>query len=99
VINRLRSWLVATLGRIESGSPYRVFVKKAFLHREFKKVASEFLLEVGVLSLVFPILDTIVQFGTRAVTTRMALTSIGIGFGCLWMAGILSYDEKPEDKK
>jgi hypothetical protein len=44
----------------------RPFVK-AFGHAKFADVAEQFLTEAAVLVFVFPVLDTIVQFGTGKV--------------------------------
>ena len=96
----LRSSLIVAWQKIVAGRVYRILIERAFLHKDFMRVASEFLLEAGVLCLVFPILDTIVQFGRAKVTARMTLASVGIAVGCLWMAGILSREEKePGDKR
>ena len=65
-------------------------LKRAVGHAEFRKIVAEFFLEVGVLSFVFPVLDTIVQFGARKVTLKMAGVSTGVAVICLYIAGWFS---------
>jgi|HubBroStandDraft_3_1064219.scaffolds.fasta_scaffold1984088_1 hypothetical protein len=60
----------------------------------FRKVASEFLTEVGVLVFVFPVVDTLVQFGREKVTALLALGSLAGSVACFLLAVIL---KEPED--
>jgi hypothetical protein len=76
---------------------YQRTIALAFIHPNFRKVAAEFFLEVGVLWFVFPILDTIVQFGTSKVTAKLTLVSICVAIGCLFIAGILSRSSGREE--
>ena len=64
--------------------------RRAFGHPGFRKIVSEFFLEAGVLWFVFPVLDTIVQFGAHKVTLKMTVGSIAIAVGCLFLAGLFS---------
>lgn len=73
-------------------------LRLAFLHKQFNNILAEFLVEVGVLWFVFPILDTIVQFGSARVTTRTTLLSIGVASVCLLAAGIISGEPEEEDQ-
>jgi hypothetical protein len=73
-------------------------LKAAFGHSGFRPLAAEFFVEVGVLWFVFPILDTIVQFGTSKVTAKLTLASIGVATVCLFLAGILSRGLVKEDQ-
>ncbi len=72
--------------------------RRAFLHKQFRNISAEFFVEVGVLWFVFPILDTIVQFGSAKVTARMTLLSISIATVCLFIAGIISGESEEEDQ-
>jgi hypothetical protein len=64
--------------------------RNAFGHPQFVNVAQEFFTEAAVLVFVFPVLDTIVQFGTKKVTWRLALGSVGVTVFLLFWAGILA---------
>jgi hypothetical protein len=68
----------------------RVILRDAFGHPKFVDVAQEFFTEAAVLVFVFPVLDTIVQFGTKKVTWRLALGSLGTTVFLLFWAGILA---------
>ena len=63
---------------------------KAFGHAKFRELVAEFFLEAGVLCFVFPTLDTIVQFGSRKVTWKITVSSVGIAVVCLFLAGLFS---------
>ena len=68
----------------------RAIPRDAFGHPKFVEVAQEFFTEAAVLVFVFPVLDTIVQFGTKKVTWRLALGSLGTTVFLLFWAGILA---------
>ena len=51
---------------------------------------SEFLLDAAVLVFVFPVLDSLAQFGTRALTRSLVGWSIGISFLFLGLALIMA---------
>lgn len=90
-------WGVALLQRVKKTGVYRAAdtaLARAVRRAGFRKIVSEFFLEVGVLWFVFPILDTVVQFGTKHVTWGIALLSIGVAVGCLLLAGW--FDPKDE---
>ena len=69
-------------------------LQSAFGHPKFVDVAQEFFTEAAVLVFVFPVLDTIVQFGTKKVTWRLALGSVGATVFLLFWAGILAKRKK-----
>lgn len=68
----------------------RTILRDGFGHPKFVDVAQEFFTEAAVLVFVFPVLDTIVQFGTNKVTWRLALGSLGTTVFLLFWAGILA---------
>jgi hypothetical protein len=74
---------------ITLGGITRVLFRRLFLHSNFRKVAAEFFTEVAVLVFVFPILDTIVQFGARGVTWQLGAGSIAGAILALLVAAIL----------
>lgn len=88
--------LVARCYRVVAGVLWRLFfligtiLRDAFGHPKFVDVAQEFFTEAAVLVFVFPVLDTIVQFGTKKVTWRLALGSLGTTVFLLFWAGILA---------
>jgi len=61
----------------------------AFGHPKFADIAVEFCTEAAVLIFVFPILDTVVQFGTKKVTLRLGLGSVGLAILLLFIAGTI----------
>jgi hypothetical protein len=65
-------------------------LRDAFGHPKFVDVAQEFFTEAAVLVFVFPVLDTVVQFGARKVTWKLALGSVGVAVFLLFWAGILA---------
>jgi|SRR5271163_2604957 hypothetical protein len=65
-------------------------LRGAFGHPRFVEIAQEFFTEAAVLVFVFPVLDTIVQFGPKKVTWRLALGSVGTAVFLLFWAGILA---------
>ena len=67
----------------------RDFFGLASVKRSFAKILIEFLTEVAVLVLVFPMLDTIVETQSK-VTGLMVFVSIGIAGFCLLIAGIMA---------
>ncbi len=67
---------------------YEKALKRAVGNSEFREIVAEFFLEAGVLCFVFPVLDTIVQFGVKGVTLKMAIVSTLIAVGCLYLAGL-----------
>jgi hypothetical protein len=83
--------------RLLASPASRVF-KYALGHTGFRTIAAEFFVEVGVLWFVFPILDTIVQFGTSKVTVKLTIASIGVAMARLFLAGILSRSVVKEDR-
>jgi hypothetical protein len=86
VLIRLKSALLVLVTRTWNG--FKRAVKRAVGHAEFRKIVAEFFLEAGVLCFLFPVLDTIVQFGTHKVTLKMAIWSTAIAVGCLFLAGL-----------
>ncbi len=74
-------------------------LKYAFAHPRFQSIAAEFFVEVGVLWFVFPILDTIVQFGTSKVSAKLTIVSIAIAVTCLFIAGIISRSIEKEEQQ
>jgi hypothetical protein len=66
------------------------FPRRAFAHPKFAGIAQEFFTEAAVLVFVFPVLDTIVQFGKAKVTIKLALGSIGVAVLLLSFAGIIA---------
>lgn len=69
------------------------FIVRAFYHRNFAKITTEFLTEVAVLVLVFPTLDRIVEKGQSGVTRPLVIGSFAISLVCLFAAGVISmYD-------
>jgi len=63
---------------------------KAFGHAKFVNVAEQFLTEAAVLVFVFPVLDTIVQFGKEKVTWRLGIGSLAVTIFLLFWAGIIA---------
>jgi len=63
---------------------------KAFGHAKFASLAEQFLTEAAVLVFVFPVLDTIVQFGKEKVTWRLGLGSLAVTIFLLFWAGIIA---------
>jgi len=53
------------------------------------ELVSEFLLDAGVLVFVFPLLDSIVQFGAKAITLSLIGWSFGIATAFLIAALII----------
>ena len=72
--------------------------RRAFLHKQFRTILAEFFVEVGVLWFVFPILDTVVQFGSAKVTAKLTLLSTAVAAACLFLAGIISGEPEEEDQ-
>lgn len=74
--------------------------RRAFGHAGFRKIVVEFFLEAGVLCFVFPVLDTIVQFGPHKVTWKLAGGSIAVAIVFLSLAGLFSpQDEENEEAR
>ena len=71
-----------------------VFAER-FADGGFRSVAAEFFTEVAVLVFVFPIVDTIVQFGREKVTVLLALGSIAGSVICFLLAVILKEPGEP----
>jgi len=67
----------------------RPFVR-AFAHARFAAIAQEFFTEAAVLVFVFPVLDTIVQFGRAKVTWGLVLGAVGVSIFLLFLAGIIA---------
>jgi len=67
----------------------KALLRSAFGHPKFAAIAQEFFTEAAVLVFVFPILDTIVQFGRQKVTLSLGLGSIGVAVLLLFVAGII----------
>jgi len=65
------------------------FLRKVFVRRSVAKIGVEFLTEVGVLVLVFPMLDTIIENGKK-ITRSLVATSVAIAVMCFIIAAILS---------
>jgi hypothetical protein len=88
LIARLLRFLTRVLSRLLF--LIRAPLQGAFGHPGFVNVAQEFFTEAAVLVFVFPVLDTVVQFGTKKVTWRLALGSVGVTVFLLFWAGILA---------
>jgi len=63
---------------------------RAFGHAKFASIAQEFFTEAAVLVFVFPVLDTVVQFGTKKVTWGLGLGSVAFAIFLLFWAGIIA---------
>jgi hypothetical protein len=76
-------------GKLLAGikTPYR-FGSQLRVQRAFIKIGIEFLTEVAVLVVVFPVLDTIIQRGQSNVTRGMVVGSFGLSIACIVLAGI-----------
>jgi hypothetical protein len=61
-----------------------------FSHPRFADIAQEFFTEAAVLVFVFPVLDTVVQFGRAKVTWRLTAGSVGVTVLLLFCAGIIA---------
>lgn len=70
--------------------PFFNWIGKAIFHRKSLDNVVEFFTEAAVLIFVFPVLDTIVQFGVRQVTLTLAGWSMAGAVLSLCIAGILS---------
>ncbi len=68
---------------------FRPFTR-AFAHAKFASIAQEFLTEAAVLVFVFPVLDTVVQFGRAKVTWELGLGSMAVAIFLLFWAGIIA---------
>ena len=66
------------------------FLVRVCLCKGFGRIVAEFLTEVAVLVLVFPILDTIIQKGQSNVTKSLVILSVVLTVSCLFVAGIIS---------
>jgi len=65
--------------------------KPKFEERQLKKILSlseQFLLDAAVLIFVFPVLDTIIQFGKQAITLGLVLGTLAIS-GVLFIWAII----------
>lgn len=71
-------------------SQLRFFTIKVFRDGNVVAKISEFLVEVGVLIFVFPILYTIIEKDLSKVTLSLIFWSIVIPVGCIFGAGVLS---------
>jgi len=63
-------------------------------------LSEQFLLDASVLIFVFPILDTVVQFGQKAITTKLILWTTalsGVFFVAALVLGVLAV--KGQEKK
>ena len=69
--------------------PYR-FGSQVRVQRAFIKIVIEFLTEVGVLVMVFPILDTVIQRGQSNVTRKLLIGSICLSVACILVAGLMA---------
>ena len=64
--------------------------------RKVLSLSEQFLLDASVLIFVFPILDTVVQFGRNAITTGLVLWTLAIsGVFFIWamVLGIVAAGE------
>jgi hypothetical protein len=69
----------------------------AFGHPKFADIVVEFCTEAAVLIFVFPILDTVVQFGSKKVTLRLGLVSVGLAILLLFIAGTIKGRAKDKE--
>jgi hypothetical protein len=75
---------------VRSLSRSRGFVIRVFREGGLATKIAEFLVEVAVLVMVFPILDTVIEKDLSKVTLQLVFWSIVISVGCLFVAGIIS---------
>lgn len=68
----------------------RFFVIRVIREGNLAGKIAELLVEVAVLVMVFPVLDTIIAKDFSKVTISLVFWSIVIPVGCLFMAGVLS---------
>jgi len=74
----------------------RTFFLRMVLNRRFPRIIIEFLTEVGVLLMVFPMLDTVIEKGESKVTGGLVAGSLLITVFCLLAAGVISMYEREE---
>jgi hypothetical protein len=79
----MAKWLTAARG----------VLARRFSGGNFRGVAATFFTEVAVLVFVFPVVDTIVQFGREKVTAPLAIGSFVFAGLCFLAAVILSKSE------
>lgn len=77
----------------------RFFLVETFSHKESLKIMVEFFTEAGVLILVFPTLDTVINKGESKVTGGLVFLSFVIAFLCLLVASRISRRVKEEDRR
>lgn len=65
------------------------FFCRVFVRKSVAKIGIQFLTEVGVLVLVFPMLDTVIENGRR-ITRSIVAISVAIAVVCFIVAAILS---------
>ena len=71
----------------------RNWLVSTFRSPRFAKIAVEFFTEAAVLVFVFPIPDTLVQFGKSKVTWPLTVGSVVLAVVFLLLAGIISRAE------
>jgi hypothetical protein len=77
--------------------------KPEFEERQLKKILSlseQFLLDAAVLIFVFPVLETIVQFGKKAITAGLVLGTLAIsGVLFIWalILGMVAVKEQEKE--
>lgn len=73
---------------------FQAWALETFIGPKFAKLAMEFFTEVAVLVFVFPVLDTVIQFGRRKLSWQLAGVSIGVAVVCMVLAAIMARVEK-----